>query len=63
MAAPDLSFWSVVGRIGYGTPFCIGGGCQITAVTSGELYATINDNYFVDNWGGVIINWQISHQP
>ena len=62
-AAPNLSMWSVVGRIGSGTAFCIGAGSQVSASGSGELYVTINDDVYGDNWGGVTINWQVSHQP
>jgi serine/threonine protein kinase len=59
-AAPNMSMWSVVGRIGSGTAFCIGAGSQVTASGSGELYTTINDDVYGDNWGGVTINWQIT---
>jgi hypothetical protein len=59
-AAPNLSLWSVVGRIGFGTPFCIGAGSQVTAAAFGQLFVTINDDVFGDNWGGVTISWQIA---
>jgi len=52
--------WSVVGRIGSGTAFCIGAGSQVSASGSGELYVTINDDVYGDNWGGVTINWQMT---
>jgi len=59
-AAPSLSLWSVVGRVGAGEAFCIGPGSEITSTATGELYVTINDDTYGDNWGGVTIDWQIS---
>lgn len=50
--APDLPAWSLIGRIGpSGAPFEIGTGVTFTAPTSGELYLSMNDNYFDDNYG------------
>jgi serine/threonine-protein kinase len=60
---PTISIWSVVGRVGSGAPFCIGGGSQVTANASGQLYVSLNDDVFTDNWGGVTVDWSVSHQP
>jgi hypothetical protein len=49
--------------VGSGAPFCIGGGSQVTANASGQLYVSLNDDVFTDNWGGVTVDWSVSHQP
>jgi len=48
--APDLPCWSLIGRIGSGAPFEVGGSTQLTA-TSGELYLGVNDDSFTANSG------------
>jgi hypothetical protein len=58
-AAPGLTAWSLVGRVGTsGTPFEIGTGTSAppTAPATGELYLSVNDNYFGDNSG----SWSVS---
>jgi serine/threonine-protein kinase len=62
LVAPELTGSAVVGKVGSGAPFCIGAGCNVVATTSGELYVSINDDVFGDNWGGVTINWQITRE-
>ena len=61
--APNLQIWAPVGRIGNTTAFCIGGSVHFVASTSGTLTVTFNDDNVSDNWGGVTVTWQISHQP
>ena len=60
MPAPDLQAWAPIGRIGAGTPFCIGAGSTFTAVTSGDLYIALNDDPYGDNWGGITFQWEIT---
>ena len=60
--ASNISLWSVMGRFGSGTPFCIGAGSTVIAAAPGELYVAINDDVYSDNWGGVTINWQITEE-
>jgi eukaryotic-like serine/threonine-protein kinase len=48
---PDATCYSLIGRIGDGTPFEIGSAAQLVAATAGELYIEINDNYYPDNTG------------
>jgi hypothetical protein len=61
--APDLQIWGLIGRIGNSGAFCIGDSVSFVATTSGTLYVTFNDDVVTDNWGGVTVNWQVSHQP
>ena len=43
--------WSLIGKFGTtGAPFEIGTGATV-ASTGGELYLSVNDNYFSDNYG------------
>lgn len=54
---PGLPLWSLVGKIGTsGTPFEVGTKLKLTAATSGELYLSMNDNYFPDNSG----TWKVT---
>lgn len=48
--AANLPCWSLIARIGNGAPFEIGTSATITT-TAGELYLSVNDNYFADNSG------------
>ena len=48
--APGLPCWSLIGRIGGGAPFEVGGSAQLTA-TSGDLYLGVNDDSFTGNSG------------
>jgi hypothetical protein len=55
--APGLSCQSLVGKIGpAGIPFYVGPERTFVAPVSGELYLSMNDNYFADNSGA----WQVS---
>jgi hypothetical protein len=55
--APGLPCYSLVGKIGAtGTPFEVGTSLQFTAATAGELYLSVNDNYFPDNSGSWTVN-------
>jgi CubicO group peptidase (beta-lactamase class C family) len=50
--APTLTPWLLVGRTGEkGAPFAIGEGTTYTAPTTGELYLSVNDDFFPDNTG------------
>jgi hypothetical protein len=58
--APGLSCASLVGKIGpSGIPFYVGPTNTFVAPVSGELYLSMNDNYFADNSGA----WQVSISP
>jgi len=58
--APDLSCWSLIGRIGSAPPFEIGSVRTVHATTSGELFVGVNDDYLVDNSGGWIVTVRAS---
>ena len=61
--APNLAAWSLIGVIYSGTsvnPFEIGTGATFTALTGGELYLSVNDNWFYDNNGTWSINIIVS---
>jgi Kelch motif len=49
--APNLSCWSLIGRIGGGTPFEVGTSVGFDVSTGGRLYLVMNDNYYPDNSG------------
>jgi CubicO group peptidase (beta-lactamase class C family) len=50
--APHLPAWSLVGKVdAQGVPFPVGAGAAYTADHSGELYLSVNDDYFEDNTG------------
>ena len=61
--APNLQIWAPVGRIGNAAAFCIGASKSVVASAAGTLYVTFNDDVFGDNWGGITVNWKVSHQP
>ena len=48
--APDLTCWSLIGRIGAGAPFAVGSSAQLIA-TGGELYLGVNGDSFTGNSG------------
>ncbi len=50
-AAPGLRCWSLVGRVGSGSPFTVWNGTSFTARTGGTLWLGVNDDYFGDNSG------------
>jgi hypothetical protein len=52
-AAPGLSCWSLIARLGTGAPFEIGTASSFRARDGGELSLGVNDNDFRDNSG----NW------
>jgi uncharacterized repeat protein (TIGR03803 family) len=55
--APNLPAWSLIGMLGpNGTPFEVGTGTNFAVSTGGELYLSVNDNYFGDNSGA----WNVS---
>jgi hypothetical protein len=57
--APELAPWSLIGRIGSnGEAFAVGENATFTTTGSGELYLSINDNFFPDNAGV----WNVSVQ-
>jgi Zn-dependent protease with chaperone function len=53
--AANLPCWSLIGRIGSGTPFEIGTSATITT-TAGPLYLSANDNSFADNSGSWLVD-------
>jgi hypothetical protein len=46
-----LACWSLVGRVGTGSPFELGSNGSVRAATSGPLLLGINDNLLSDNFG------------
>jgi hypothetical protein len=51
-AANGFPCWSLIGKIGAnGTPFEIGNATSILVRDPGELYLTVDDNYYPDNSG------------
>ena len=48
--------WSLIARIGNGTPFAVGPSLKFTATAAGVLYLGVNDNNFADNSG----SWKVS---
>lgn len=54
--APDLPCWSLIARIGNGTPFEVGTSALITNAASGVLFLGINDNSFSGNSGSWNVN-------
>ncbi|HUJ11426.1 MAG TPA: family 16 glycosylhydrolase [Verrucomicrobiae bacterium] len=55
--APNLTAWSLVGRVGSsGAPFEIGTGTNFFVSGNGRLYVSVNDNLFSDNSG----DWSVS---
>src|ERR1700730_19012487 len=49
--ADGLTCWSLIGRIGDNPAFEVGDGTSFTATSSGELFLSVDDNYFPDNSG------------
>ena len=63
-AAPGLVPWSLVGKIGTsGVPFEIGADLTFIAGSSGELYLSVNDNYFPDNSGSWSATLEVKGGP
>jgi hypothetical protein len=60
--APNLHCWSLIARIGNGTPFEVGSSVLVTA-GSGVLYLGINDDSFSGNGGGWAVNIKIGGLP
>lgn len=60
--AAGLPCWSLIGRIGNGTPFFVGDSNHINVTTPGQLSLGVNDEtgYFGDNSGSwtVHVTWQ-----
>ncbi len=61
-AAPGLSAYSLVGRIGDGQPFLIGTG-PVTVTGAGELYLAFNDGNYTDNHGSFTATLAFACQP
>jgi hypothetical protein len=61
--APGLPCWSLIGRVGNGTPFFIGDSANLDIKTPGELYLGVNDEtgYFGDNSGSWTV--QVTSAP
>jgi len=50
--APGLPCWSLLGRVGNGDIFFIGSNLIFTVQNDGSLFLGVNDNVFIDNFGG-----------
>lgn len=60
--APDLPCWSLIARIGNGTPFEVGTSAQVTA-GSGVLYLGVNADSFSGNSGSWTVNIKLGGLP
>jgi hypothetical protein len=51
--APGLPCWSLIGRVGAGTPFAVGDAKALSVASAGQLYLGVNDQIgaFGDNSG------------
>lgn len=61
--APGLPCWSLIGRIGNGTPFYVGAATGFSVTTSGRLFLGVNDNFFPDNSGSWAATVSIASEP
>jgi beta-glucanase (GH16 family) len=62
--APNSPAWSLIGRIGAsGLPFEIGTGVNFAVPAIGELYLSVNDNYFPDNAGTWSVTINVTGGP
>jgi hypothetical protein len=61
--APALPCYSLIARIGNGTPFEVGTSTLITNATSGVLYLGINDNRFSGNSGSWNVKIKLGGLP
>jgi hypothetical protein len=61
--APSLSCYSLIARIGNGTPFEVGTSALVTATSSGVLYVGINDDTFSGNSGSWTVNIKLGGLP
>jgi murein DD-endopeptidase MepM/ murein hydrolase activator NlpD len=61
--APGLPCWSLIGRIGSGTPFYVGTATGFSVTTSGRLFLGVNDNSFPDNSGSWAATVTVTSQP
>jgi len=59
----DLPCWSLIARIGNGTPFEVGTSTLVTAGASGTLYLGVNDDNFADNSGSWTVNIKLGGLP
>jgi hypothetical protein len=60
--APSAPCWSLIARIGNGTPFEVGASALVTT-SSGVLYLGINDNNFSGNSGSWTVNIKLGGLP
>jgi hypothetical protein len=60
--APDLPCFSLIARIGTGTPFEVGTSALVTT-GSGVLYLGINDDSFSGNSGNWTVNIKLGGLP
>jgi hypothetical protein len=61
--APSLPCYSLIARIGNGTPFEVGTSALVTATSSGVLYVGINDDTFSGNSGSWTVNIKLGGLP
>jgi hypothetical protein len=61
--APGLPCYSLIARIGNGTPFEVGTSALITAAASGVLFLGINDNSFSGNSGSWNVKIKLGGLP
>jgi hypothetical protein len=58
--ARGLACWSLIGKVGAGTPFAVGAGTSFRVSTAGELSLGVNDNYVPDNSGTFAVTVSVS---
>jgi hypothetical protein len=58
--APGLSCWSLIGRLGTGSPFEVGANATVHAHRAGDLFLGVNDNYLPDNSGQFSVTVNVS---
>jgi Cutinase len=61
--APSLPCYSLIARIGNGTPFEVGTSALVTATSSGVLFVGINDDTFSGNSGSWTVNIKLGGLP
>lgn len=61
--APRLPCYSLIARIGNGTPFEVGTSALVTAASSGTLFVGINDDTFSGNSGSWNVNIKLGGLP
>ena len=60
--APGLPCWSLIGRIGTGTPFAVGTHSILTVTTGGVLWLGVDNNAFGHSSGSWTVTIVVSHK-